>query len=645
MWAKTSAFALTLVFAALTALGGVGIGVLVSHDVFLDDGAFLRQTLYQEQCYDSLSMANDYLCAQLDSVGLLDRSYYFVNDEGSTVASTAVEYDPEAAQQLLSELPRLFADAFSRELSSCQLVVSDPDTGETYLANFDLTESDKLLYDTQELYVYHLSASTGRSAIQVAITATLLEKSGQAPSYSYLVCSWLLAHTGLAIFLTVLCGLLTLFCFCFSMASAGHWQNHEGIHLTWLDKIPADVWIIALPSAFFIGWDTFYSEWGRVLFCAALIPVTLLFLCVFAAQCKAGTVIRGSLTARVLRLLWRILRGVTLWLWRITTGIPLVWKTALVTAALAFLEFILYVSPSRDPLFLVVKVLEILAVLAIALNLRTLEKNGKQLSEGDLSTPVDTKRLFGAFRRYGQAMNRLQSGMESAVQEQMRAERMKTELITNVSHDIKTPLTSIVNYVDLLKKEDIPSPAAREYITVLDRQSKRLKKLTEDLVEASKASSGALPVDLQPTDVGVLFSQITGEYQDRLADCHLTLVTQPPAGQPVVLADSKLLSRVMDNLMSNVCKYALPETRVYVSGAVDGGQMTLSFKNVSRAELNISPDELMERFVRGDASRHTEGSGLGLSIAQSLVQLMGGAFRLSIDADLFRADVTLPLAQ
>ena len=639
MWAKAAAFALTLVFAALTALGGVGIGVLVSYGVFLDDGAYLRQTLYQEQCYDSLSTANDYLCAQLDSVGLLDRSYYFVNDE----AYTTVEYDPEAAQQLLSELPRLFADAFSRELSSCQLVVSDPDTGETYLANFDLTESDKLLYDTQELYVYHLSESTGFTTMQVAITATLLEKSGQAPSYSYLVCSWLLAHTGLAIFLTVLCGLLTLFCFCFSMASAGHWQNHEGIHLTWLDKIPADVWIIALLSAFFIGWDTFYSEWGRVIFCAALIPVMLLFLCVFAAQCKAGSVIRGSLTARVLRLLWRILRSVTLWLWRIVTGIPLVWKTALVTAALAFLEFILYVSPSRDPLFLVVKVLEILAILAIALNLRTLEKNGKQLSEGDLSTPVDTKRLFGAFRRYGQAMNRLQSGMESAVQEQMRAERMKTELITNVSHDIKTPLTSIVNYVDLLKKEDISSPAAREYITVLDRQSRRLKKLTEDLVEASKASSGALPVDLQPTDVSVLFSQITGEYQDRLADCHLTLVTQPPAGQPVVLADSKLLSRVMDNLVSNICKYAMPETRVYVSGVTADGQMTMSFKNISRAELNISPDELMERFVRGDTSRHTEGSGLGLSIARSLVQLMGGTFRLSIDADLFRADVTLPL--
>ena len=641
-WAKAAAFALTLVFAALTALGALGIAVLVSYDVFLDDGAHLRQTLYQEQCYDSLSMANDYLCAQLDSVGLLDRSYYFVNTDAS---ATAADYNAEAAQQLLSELPRLFADAFSRELSSCQLVVSDPDTGETYLANFDLTEGDKLLYDTQELYVYHLSESTGFTAVQVAITATLLEKSGQAPSYSYLVCSWLLAHTGLTIFLTALFGLLALFCFCFSMASAGHWPGRDGIHLTWLDKIPADLWAAVLVCAFSAGWDTFYMEWGRIWFCVAMIPFVLLFLCVFAAQCKAGTIIRGTVIARVLRLLWRALRGLAVWLWHIGRDLPLVWKTALAGLGLALLEIGLYQMNYYGEYFLALKIVELLAILAVALNLRTLEKNGQRLAEGDLTTPVDTRRLFGAFRRYGQAMNRLQSGMESAVQEQMRAERMKTELITNVSHDIKTPLTSIVNYVDLLKKEDIPSPIAREYIAVLDRQSKRLKKLTEDLVEASKASSGALPVDLQPTDVNVLFSQIVGEYQDRLADCHLTLVAQPPEGQPVVAADSKLLSRVMDNLVSNICKYAMPETRVYVSGTVADGQMTLSFKNVSRAELNISPDELMERFVRGDASRHTEGSGLGLSIAQSLVQLMGGTFRLSIDADLFRADVTLPLVQ
>lgn len=227
----------------------------------------------------------------------------------------------------------------------------------------------------------------------------------------------------------------------------------------------------------------------------------------------------------------------------------------------------------------------------------------------------------------------------------MKAEHLKTELITNVSHDIKTPLTSIVNYVDLLKKEDIPSPEAREYIAVLDRQSHRLKKLTEDLVEASKASSGVLNVDLQPTDVNVLFSQIEGEYQERLAACQLTLVTQPPAPGTVIRADSRLLSRVMDNLVSNICKYALPSTRVYVVSTLSREAVTISFKNVSRDELNISPDKLMERFVRGDASRHTEGSGLGLSIARSLVQLQGGRFDLAIDADLFRADITFPLSE
>ena len=634
-WAKAAAFALTLVFAALTALGGIGIAVLVSQGVFLDGGDALAAALYDEQCHSAISQADSFLRGVLTDAGLLNDSYDAAGqpDEGTYYEDY---YYGDAAPLL----PDLFAQNFPRESFPCRLAVIDAESGEVIFDNFSVNSGETVLHTLEETFVYGLTTGV----VYITIAAHLLEP--MAPSsYAALMAAWLLAHTGLAIFLTVLCGLLTLFCFCFSMAAAGHWQNHEGIHLTWLDKIPADVWIIALLSAFFIGWNTFYSEWGQVLFCAALIPVMLLFLCVFAAQCKAGTVIRGSLTARVLRLLWRILRGLAVWLWRIVTGIPLVWKTALAGLGLALLEIGLYQMNYYGEYFLVLKIVELLAILAVALNLRTLEKNGQRLAEGDLTTPVDTRRLFGAFRRYGQAMNRLQSGMESAVQEQMRAERMKTELITNVSHDIKTPLTSIVNYVDLLKKEDIPSPIAREYIAVLDRQSKRLKKLTEDLVEASKASSGALPVDLQPTDVKVLFSQIVGEYQDRLADCHLTLVAQPPEGQPVVAADSKLLSRVMDNLVSNICKYAMPETRVYVSGTVADGQMTLSFKNVSRAELNISPDELMERFVRGDASRHTEGSGLGLSIAQSLVQLMGGTFRLSIDADLFRADVTLPLVQ
>ena len=645
-WAKLAAFFLTLLFGLATVLGGLGIGILAYNNVFLDKGESLRQGLYREQCYSAIDTANSFLCGQLDSVGLMDHSYYYPDGMDTTVATVA--YDPEAAQRLLDDLPRLFAEEFPPESTACQLNVFDPDSGEVWFSNFDLTGGEKILYTTQNTYTYHLVDSGAYPFNDpITVSATLLEKDYQAPSYSYLFCSWLLEHTGLTVFLTVLFAVLTLFCFCFLMASCGHWQGRDGIHLTWLDRIPADVWLLVLLCLLCMGWEAFYYEWGRIFFCAALTPLLLLFLCVFSAQCKAGTVLRGTLIARFIRLVWRIMKATGRGLYRIAKGLPLMWKTALVTLALVFIEFILFIQDyygTRAAPFLLLKLLELLAILYIALSLRTLQKGGEAMADGDFSQNIDTRLLIGDFKRYGQRMNDLRSGIEQAVQEQTKAERMKTELITNVSHDIKTPLTSIVNYVDLLQKEDVQSEAAREYIAVLDRQSRRLKKLTEDLVEASKASSGALPVDLQPTDVSVLFDQIVGEYQERLADCRLTLVARPPEQPLTVCADGKLLSRVMDNLMSNICKYALEDTRVYAVASCDEKTVTISLKNVSRAELNISPDELMERFVRGDASRHTEGSGLGLSIAGSLVQLMGGTFDLSIDGDLFRADITLPRA-
>ena len=645
-WAKLAAFFLTLLFGLATILGSIGIAILAYNNVFLDKGESLRQGLYREQCYSAIDTANSFLCGQLDSVGLMDHSYYYPDGMDTTVATVA--YDPEAAQRLLDDLPRLFAEEFPPESTACQLNVFDPDSGEVWFSNFDFTGGEKILYTAQSTYTYHLVDSGAHPFNDpITVSATLLEKAYQAPSYSYLFCSWLLEHTGLTVFLTVLFAVLTLFCFCFLMASCGHWQGRDGIHLTWLDRIPADVWLIVLLCLLCMGWEAFYYEWGRIFFCAALTPLLLLFLCVFSAQCKAGTVLRSTLIARFIRLVWRIMKATGRGLYRIAKSLPLMWKTALVTLALVFIEFILFMQDYYGTLaapFLLLKLLELLAILYIALSLRTLQKGGEAMADGDFSQNIDTRLLIGDFKRYGQRMNDLRSGIEQAVQEQTKAERMKTELITNVSHDIKTPLTSIVNYVDLLQKEDVQSEAAREYIAVLDRQSRRLKKLTEDLVEASKASSGALPVDLQPTDVSVLFDQIVGEYQERLADCRLTLVARPPEQPLTVCADGKLLSRVMDNLMSNICKYALEDTRVYAVASCDEKTVTISLKNVSRAELNISPDELMERFVRGDASRHTEGSGLGLSIAGSLVQLMGGTFDLSIDGDLFRADITLPRA-
>ena len=641
-WAKAAAFVLTLVFGVLTVLGGVGVAALISYDVFLDDGAFARQSLYENRCYSAMDHADSFLRGNLANAGLLSDAdgYDYSNIENSPTAVPGEESIPS----FLKELSQDFSNEFTLDGFGCHLTVASDDTGEVYLENFALTYTDKPLYTAQSTRLYTLSDG---SIYALTYTVDLLQVE-TAPTYSYLLLSWLTEHTGLTIFLTALFALLALFCFCFSMASAGHWAGHEGIHLTWLDKIPADVWLLVLLCTFFIGWEAFYYEWGRVFFCAALVPLVLLFLCAFAAQCKAGTVLRSALIGRIARFLWRIVRAVFRALLHTLVRLPLVWKTALVGLVIAGAEFLLYINDFyrvRYGVFLVMKLIELLAVLYIAVSLRTLQKGGEKLARGDFSSPIDTRYLIGDFKRYGQELNDVQGGLEQAVQEQMKAEHLKTELITNVSHDIKTPLTSIVNYVDLLKKEDIPSPEAREYIAVLDRQSHRLKKLTEDLVEASKASSGVLNVDLQPTDVNVLFSQIEGEYQERLAACQLTLVTQPPAPGTVIRADSRLLSRVMDNLVSNICKYALPNTRVYVVSTLSREAVTISFKNVSRDELNISPDELMERFVRGDASRHTEGSGLGLSIARSLVQLQGGRFDLAIDADLFRADITFPLSE
>ena len=264
----------------------------------------------------------------------------------------------------------------------------------------------------------------------------------------------------------------------------------------------------------------------------------------------------------------------------------------------------------------------------------------EKIAAGALDTTLDVEQFHGQERGIAASVNNIRAGLSEAIQERIRNERMKADLITNVSHDIKTPLTSIVNYVDLLKRENLENENARNYIRVLDEKSQRLKQLTEDLVEASKASTGNLSCTLEPTDVNVLLGQVMGEYEGKLEAGQLEPIVLEDPSSPKILADGRLLWRVFDNLLSNICKYAMPGTRVYLSSAVENGKVVICFKNISRSALNISADELMERFVRGDSSRNTEGSGLGLSIAQSLTSLQQGTFALSVDGDLFKASVT-----
>ncbi|MDY4105893.1 MAG: histidine kinase dimerization/phospho-acceptor domain-containing protein, partial [Oscillospiraceae bacterium] len=283
-------------------------------------------------------------------------------------------------------------------------------------------------------------------------------------------------------------------------------------------------------------------------------------------------------------------------------------------------------------------------LLSVCADMKKLQAAARAIADGDLDYRVDTSRMRLDFKACGEDLNRIGDGLTVAVEDRLKSERMKTELITNVSHDLKTPLTSIVSYVDLLKKEELPEKAA-EYVEVLDRQSARLKKLTEDLVEASKASTGNLHVALESVDLGEFLEQAQAEYAARILSAELEVVAQPPAGPLLARSDGRYLWRIMDNLLGNACKYAMSGTRVYLAAERREDRAVLSVKNISRERLNISADELMERFVRGDSSRNTEGSGLGLSIAQSLAALMGGKLELTVDGDLFKAEVFLPLAE
>ena len=348
----------------------------------------------------------------------------------------------------------------------------------------------------------------------------------------------------------------------------------------------------------------------------------------------------------LLRRLWdglvQGLRRFFRWIGRGLAGLPIIGKGVLITLLFVGGDWVCvgFWWNGGGFLLAVWTFAQALALLYAFSVMKRLQIAAKTIADGDLDYRVDTKRMLWDFKAHGEALNHIGEGLSLAVDDRMKSERMKTELITNVSHDLKTPLTSIVNYVDLLKKEELTGAAA-DYVDVLDRQSARLKKLTEDLVEASKASTGNLPVSLETVELGEFLEQVQAEYAARLQKATLEIVAEPAPEHLTARADGRYLWRILDNLLGNVCKYALPGTRVYLAAEEREGRSVISVKNISREKLNISAEELMERFVRGDDARNTEGSGLGLSIAKSLAALMDGELKLTIDGDLFKAEVWL----
>ncbi len=337
------------------------------------------------------------------------------------------------------------------------------------------------------------------------------------------------------------------------------------------------------------------------------------------------------------------------WIWSILKELPSIWKTVLLVMGAIFIEliflFVVRYQAAETVVFLWFAKNAVFAFLILyaAIIMRKLQKGSEALAKGDLSYKTDTEKLFLDFKLIGENLNNISIGMARAVEERLASERTKAELITNVSHDLKTPLTSIIGYAGLIAENECENEKHKEYSEVLIRKSERLKRLLEDIVEISKVTSGNLEVALLPCHANVLLTQVSGEFQEKCETAKLELITDIPDEILRINADSRRIWRVFENLMSNICKYSLPHSRVYLNLEKQGEDAVFIFRNTSKNPLNISPNELMERFVRGDESRTTEGNGLGLSIAQSLTELQNGKMDISIDGDLFKVVLKFPL--
>ncbi len=538
-----------------------------------------------------------------------------------------------------------------------KLLIEFSVNGEKYYENHDFTDETQLYRE----FGYHYQHPDGRID-EFELKYLVNDDSAQWRNDFGFTFYHIFVPLGLpgGVVLGILSGVLWLAMLIFYISAAGYRKDKEGIFVSNFNKIPLDLLIVIyvlifIGAAYVIDWTGLMDNWGYpsalahilviALFCGIAEALVLMLFSGIAVRIKTRTFWKNTVIWCVLKLLWKGACAVGRALRSAYRALPMLWKTIVVLLGFAAIGVILFVVAAFGAWEFALLLAVLLffgfavAVCMISLQLQKLRAAGERLAAGDLEYKTDTKKFIWDFRRHAENLNSVSDVLGTAVEQRTKSERMKTELITNVSHDIKTPLTSIINYVDLLKKPHTDEEA-RIYLDVLDRQSHRMKKLMEDLVEASKASTGNISVNLSPVNVGELMRQAVSEYEERLDKAQLTPVVQISAENTVILADGKLLWRVMDNLLGNICKYAQPQTRVYLRTDSVERSVVISLRNISREMLNIDAAELLERFVRGDDSRNTEGSGLGLNIAKSLTDLQGGKFDIRIDGDLFKAELS-----
>lgn len=526
------------------------------------------------------------------------------------------------------------------------------DTGMRYLSNLNETyytinivetEKQKIEYITakaEEYQIYSSYVEDFYEYSEVAIMNNILDKISIFREYCY--------------FIIPVSTILIILILMYLIISIGYKKGENGIGLNDFDKIPLEIIIffaIIIECIPFILLDGITRDYNAIISLMITGGLVIYVLCAIilnttVKRLKSKTFLKSTITGKILK--WISICAKALYhklkiAWDTLTyssdlKVKVIVEFIIISALAIFIFLVFYRSGIVIFLEFILVAVTLYKIMKFIKNCSQIEKKLKEMYEEDNSNKLYEEDFGNEFKNSVRYLNNISNGFENAIQERMKSERMKVELITNVSHDIKTPLTSIINYVDLLKKEKIENEQAKEYIEILDSKSQRLKKLTEDLVEASKVSTGNISLKLEKINVVELIKQATGEFEDKFKKRGLESIINVDENEINIMADSRYMYRVIENLFSNVSKYALENSRVYIDIKENSStnNVIIEVKNISKDKLNISAEELMQRFVRGDKSRTTEGSGLGISIAQNLTELQKGKFELKLDGDLFK---------
>jgi signal transduction histidine kinase len=451
----------------------------------------------------------------------------------------------------------------------------------------------------------------------------------------------ILIISGIAVVFAIILGI-------YIILTTGYNQNGK-LERSWLDNIPIELYALItylyieiLANCIYDIGDTNIIIIMLVVGVGFLLWILLMDVKTILSRLKNKVFLQNSIIGRIMIVGWNAIKN-------IIVDMDKKWKAAMTIGGIFACEtFVVMIIAALDYekicgiiIWLIIKVVQFILLMYIYSIIYRIRNGASAIHEGKTEVKIDTEKMYGIFKEIAGCINDISVGLDKAVAEKMKSEQLKTELITNVSHDIKTPLTSIINYIDLMKKEKIENEKVQEYLKVVDKQSLRLNKLTEDVIEASKAATGNINVELSSLNLSEMLAQSLGEYENKFKEKELDIVYSEQTLPVSVMADGRLLWRVIENLFSNVYKYAMEGTRLYIDIDNDEEYVKIIMKNVSKYQLNISSDELMQRFVRGDSSRSTSGNGLGLSIAESLTKLQGGTLDIQIIGDSFIAVLNL----